>query len=146
MTNPLGLFEADVRAFMARFEAEHAQRLARLTEVAQSETFARMVAAMTRTTGPRTVDAEGFAYFPNEVRKRLSWEFASDKDVSNFFAAMANKACVPVEPGSERDYDDEGFYCEEYQVLGLTVTKLHGQGTMICVQNKAAVASRHRSE
>lgn len=93
---------------------------------------------MRDTKEPRSVDMESYAYYPDQVRKRLHWEFASDQDVRNFFTAMLTKSCVPVEPGSERQTEDEGFLCEQYEVLGLTITKSYGLGTMVCIQNKAA--------
>lgn len=117
--------------------AQREARKAALAEFAASDTFKQMAARL-KQPGPRAADQEECAYFPDRVRKRLDWDFASDEDLKRFFDLVGDVYAPTVVAGSVKRDTECPFESFTFEHFGLIVHVLIGQGSMITVMNKEA--------
>lgn len=138
---PQYLHELSPEQLKAAAAAAAEQYLARLREreaFAQGETFARMLSALRDVSEPLAVDEESLAYYPQETKARVGWDFATEADVRLFIDIVADPQAATVEPGSMGSEDECSFPNCSFRHHGLNVWMMFGQGTAVSVYNDAA--------
>ncbi len=136
---PLQTLSAEQLQAVAASFVENMRAKAREREAfAQGETFARMRAALLEAAMPMAVDEESLAYYPQQTKARVGWEFASEADVRLFIDIVADPQAPTVEPGSLSSDADCPFSNCSFRHLGLNVWMMFGQGTAVSIYNDAA--------
>lgn len=140
--NPLQNYwdDPELRArVVARFIEERAEKERRREAFLASDTFKQMVSALRDSPEPRSADQETAAYFPDQFKKELDWEFATEDDIRLFFNVVGEPMSEHVEPGSKSHDEDCPFANVQFRIYGLNVWMMFGQGTAIVVSNDAAL-------
>ena len=101
-----------------------------------SETFQKMLNALTSSAEHRSVSNEEVSYFPDRVKARLGWEFASSEDMTQFFDLMEHPEADSVSQDDRHGDDDCHFDNTSFEHFGLHVSMMFGQGTSILISNK----------
>jgi hypothetical protein len=121
---------------MKEFEAELRAKRAAREAFAKSETFMRMLESFKGQTERISIDSEEASYSPDKVRAQAGWDFATIEDINHFFDVVADSHAETVEPGSVAEDEDCPFDNVEFRNLGMSVRRMSGQGTFICIRNR----------
>ena len=122
----------------AHLRAEREKREAFL----QSETFQKMLTTFLAHPGEVAFSNEEASYFPEAVKTRLGWDFATKEDLHDFVRAVGNPQAATVAPGSLRDDPKSSFGACSFEHFGLQVFMLFGQGTSVHISNRKEASAQ----
>lgn len=123
-------------AFIDRVVAGLVERKKAEEQFSQSETFQKMVAALVNNPQPVGIDNEELAYFLEEVKTEIGWDFVTEADCDLFFSLMADPSSEHIEPGSYSEDPSCPFQNCSFRKHGLNVFTMYGQGVTIQVSNQ----------
>jgi hypothetical protein len=118
--------------FVAQLSAQMLARQELRAAFARGDVFSRMVNAL-KSQGNVAVDNQEVAYFPDRVRAQTGWDFATEEDMTLFFAVISDSYAETVVPGSRGEDEDNPFCNCHFEHFGLHVRVMSGQGTFISV-------------
>lgn len=102
-------------------------------------TFARMIALLRDTQTPICIDGDDLAYFAEQTKPQLGWEWVTDVEIDLFMSAISDESAKTVEPGSLSSDTSKEFGNFSFRHFGLNIDVVFGQGTCITITNDAAV-------
>lgn len=106
----------------------------------RSATFQKMQAALLANPAEVGFSNEEAAYFPEEVKTRLEWEFATKDDIDAFVRAVGNPLAATVAPGTLHEDPESSFGACTFEHFGMYVSMVFGQGTSVYICNRKADA------
>jgi hypothetical protein len=83
-------------------------------------------------------DAEGFSYFPEQIKSRFGWENISDDDINQFINVMSD-SLLGIDEKIEQEIDEDCIF-DNYSFIkkGIVISIMHGQGTAIYLAPETA--------